>query len=99
HWEVRQGRADPRNSNPSGFSETRRLSESVEREIEANDVVSLLGEEDAIASLSAAEIEHARSTTDDLACLSGEGRRLHAPDPTVGGRRIFPCPLAPGALL
>jgi hypothetical protein len=35
--------------------------------------VSLLGEEDAIASLPAAEIEHALSTTDDLACLSGEG--------------------------
>src|SRR5262249_40044829 len=66
------------------------------REIDADDLVSLLGEEHGVAPFAAAEVEHTGPVARELGRLPRQLRRPRTPDEAVGSFDVLSPPRAPG---
>src|SRR5215831_4667392 len=68
--QVGQRRADPGHANATRLGEVLRLAEPIDREVDAHDLMSLLGEVHGVAPLAAAEVEHTGPVARELGRLS-----------------------------
>src|SRR5438445_4094280 len=71
--QIRQDRAHPRDVDAAALGEVLGLLEPLDREIDPDYVMSLLGQKHAIAPLAAAEIDHARPVARELGGFAGQG--------------------------
>jgi hypothetical protein len=71
--QIRQGRAHPLDVGAAALGEPLGLLEPLDREIDPDRFMSLLGQKHGIAPLAAAEIDHARPVARERGGFAGQG--------------------------